>query len=96
MAISVLPTSQAQPTPTMSIREAIASKYLPVNVEYQSVTTVVLRGDECMISTNGTLKPFWVAIDIVKHYGYSLDEIITSGMGSEGNPTRFYAVMSKP
>jgi hypothetical protein len=40
--------------------------------------------------------PFWNAIDIVKKYGYSLDEITTSGEGSQGNPTSFYAVMSKP
>ena len=36
-----------------------------------------------------------VAIDKVKKQGYKLDDITSSGMGSQGNPTRFYAAMSK-
>jgi hypothetical protein len=97
LAISVLPTSQGQPTPSMDMREVFKSKNLFVNVEYLSATTAVLRAEEdVLLKSNGTMIPFWNAIDIVKQYGYSLDEITTSGMGSEGNPTRFYAVMSKP
>jgi hypothetical protein len=42
------------------------------------------------------MSPFWNAIDVVKHYGYAVEEVATSGMGSQGNPTRFYAIMSRP
>jgi hypothetical protein len=57
----------------------------------------VIKGDEnALLLTNGTMAPFWNAIDLVKHYGYLLNDVTTSGMGSQGNPTRFYAIMLKP
>jgi hypothetical protein len=38
----------------------------------------------------------WEAIDLLEDdYGYKLDSILSSGLGSVGNPTRFFAVMSK-
>lgn len=68
-----------------------------VEVEYQTDSVVVLKAEEdLLLSLNGTMAPLWNAIDIVEHYGYSLDDITNSGVGSEGNPTRFYAIMSKP
>lgn len=68
-----------------------------VDVEYQGESIVVLQASEdTLLTTNGTILPFWHAIDVAKHYGYSLNDITTSGMGSQGNPTRFYAVMTKP
>ena len=67
-----------------------------VSVEYQSASSVVLRGDEeTLLLVNGTLAPFWYAIDIVTNHGYQLKEITESGMGSQGNPTRFYAILEK-
>ena len=67
-----------------------------IKVEYQSNSMVVLNADEdFLLLLNGTLTPFWHAIDIVKEHGYSLKEISESGMGSKGNPTRFYAVLEK-
>ena len=96
LAISV-PNSQGQTNSSMSVSEAIASKALGIIVEYQSVSTVVIKGDEDILAgTPGGMINFWSAIDIAKQYGYALDEITTSGVGSQGNPTRFYAVMSKP
>ena len=45
-----------------------------IEVEYQSRSTVVLKGDEdLLLLTKGTLTPFWHAIDIVKKEGYSLE-----------------------
>ena len=91
------PTSPLIKPASIDIRGVIQLKIPLVEVEYQSDSLVVLKADEdTFLTTNGTLTPFWNAVDIVKHYGYSLDEITTSGMGSQGNPTRFYAVMSKP
>jgi hypothetical protein len=38
----------------------------------------------------------WEAIDLLEDsYGYKLDSVLSSGMGSVSNPTRFFAVMSK-
>jgi hypothetical protein len=67
-----------------------------IEVEYQSAQSVVLRGDEeTLLLLNGSLAPFWYAIDIVKKHGYQLKEITESGMGSQGNPTRLYAILEK-
>lgn len=83
--------------PSIDIKSIIFSVSPLINVEYQGESVVVLRADEdTLLLSNGTIMPFWNAIDVVKHYGYSLDDVTTSGMGSKGNPTRFYAIMSKP
>jgi len=83
--------------PSVNIKEVLQSVILLIDVEYQSNSVIVLRADELpILLTNGTMSPFWNAIDLVKNYGYSLNDVTTSGMGSQGNPTRFYAIMSKP
>ena len=67
-----------------------------IEVEYQSRSTVVLKGDEdLLLLTKGTLTPFWHAIDIVKKEGYSLENFTESGMCSKENPTRIYAILEK-
>lgn len=39
----------------------------------------------------------WSIIELLKTRGtFSVDEIVSSGVGSVGNPTRFYVVMSGP
>lgn len=80
----------------VNITDVLFDDYFPfITVEYEGNATVVLRGDEeSLLLLNGTLAPFWEAIDIVSEQGYSLKDVATSGMGSKGNPTRFYAVMS--
>jgi hypothetical protein len=68
-----------------------------IEVEYQSPYFVVLRGDEeTLLLLDGTLAPFWHAIDIVKQHGYQLKEITESGIGSKKeNSTRFHAIFEK-
>ena len=66
-----------------------------IKVEYQSGSTVVLKVDDLLLLTKGTLAPFWHAIDIVKNEGYSLEHFIESGMGSKENPTRIYAILER-
>ena len=67
-----------------------------IEIEYQSAYSVILRGnEETLLLMNGTLAQFWYAIDIVKKHGYQLKEITESGIGSQGNPIRFYAVLEK-
>jgi hypothetical protein len=86
----------AQTTSQVNITEALIDNYPYISVEFEDPSTVVIRGDEEeLLLVNGTLAPFWEAIDKVKEQGYKLDDIATSGMGSQGNPTRFYAAMSK-
>lgn len=83
--------------PSVDIKAIILLVSPLINVEYQGESIVVLKADEdALLLSNGTITPFWNAIDVVKHYGYSLNDVTTSGMGSQGNPTRFYAIMSKP
>jgi hypothetical protein len=83
--------------PPSDIKQLLLSKTPLIDVEYQSGSTIVLRADEnTLIISNGTLSPFWTAIDLAKRYGYTLNDVTTSGMGSQGNPTRFFAIMSKP
>jgi hypothetical protein len=100
----VISTSYAQQNaslilrpPPVDIKNIVFSISPLVEVEYQGESIVVLKADEdTLLLANGTITPFWLAVDAVKHYGYTVDDIATSGMGSQGNPTRFYAVMSKP
>ena len=81
--------------PPIDFSKILKSQTL-IEVEYQSAYSVVLRGnEETLLLLNGTLAPFWYAIDIVKKHGYQLKEIIESEMGSKGNPTRFYALLEK-
>jgi hypothetical protein len=91
------PIAPVLKSPAIDIKDILLTVSPLIDVEYQGESVVVLRADEnALIISNGTLIPFWNAIDVVKHYGYSLNEVTTSGMGSQGNPTRFFAIMSKP
>lgn len=75
---------------------AVIDYYPAITLEFISNSTVALKGDEeFMLKTENDLASFWKAIDEVKQFGYNLDEITESGMGSELNPTRLYAVMSQ-
>lgn len=93
------PVAYAQTPPAqtqVNITDILIENYPYISVEYEDPSTVVIRGDEeSLLMINGTLAPFWEGIDRAKEQGYKLDDIATSGMGSQGNPTRFYAIMSK-
>ena len=83
-------------SPTVNITESLIHLYPFVTVEYETNSMLVLRGDEdSLLVVNGTLAPFWDAVDSARSVGYVLDDVTTSGMGSQGNPTRFYAIMTK-
>jgi hypothetical protein len=88
-----LSANQSDLTP--EIFTALIEYYPAVTIEFVSNSTIALKGDEeFMLNTEYNLTPFWKAIDTAKQFGYSLDEITESGLGSVGNPTRFYAIMS--
>ena len=88
-------TSPTKP-PAIDFKQVLQSLVPLIEVEYQSDSIVVLKGEEgILVATNGTMSDLWKGIDVVKHYGYSLVDVTTSGAGSQGNPTRFYAKMTK-
>lgn len=68
-------------------------------VEYESPTTIVLSGD--LIVTNGALlgefnSILWSAMDhLINQYGFKLQQVLTSGIGTQGNPTVAYILMTK-
>lgn len=67
---------------------------IPVEVRYESPTTVIIRGD--LIYAFEFNKDLWKAMDLLKNqHGYKLQQIMTSGVGSEGNPTVVYILMVK-
>jgi hypothetical protein len=80
----------------VNITDILIDNYPFISVEYEDSSNVVIKADEgSLLLANGTLAPFWEAIDKAQGHGFKLDEIATSGMGSQANPTRFYAIMSK-
>jgi hypothetical protein len=89
---------QSQPSnaETKSQIETSLIEFFPsVEIEFNGNWTLALKADEdFLLQTDGNLSSLWNAIDIAKGFGYELNEITTSGMGSEGNPTRFYAIMT--
>jgi hypothetical protein len=101
--IALIPDTEGQQNATLVLRpppvdlKKIMFGVSPlIEVEYQGESIIVLKAEEdTLLLTNSSMSPFWKAIDAVKHYGYSLTDVTTSGMGSQGNPTRFYAIMTK-
>ncbi len=85
------------PPPSIDFSKILKDEQPFVEVEYQSPYSVVLKGDEeTLLLLNGTLAPFWYAIDIVKQHGYQLKEITESEIGSKKeNSIRFYAILEK-
>ena len=78
-----------------NMEDALIDLYPGVTTEFIGNDTTVLMGDEqFLVGTEGTMKSFWLGIEKIKQFGYELDEITTSGDGTDLNPTRFYAVLS--
>lgn len=69
-----------------------------VFVKYESPTTILISGGlltkpPARTSFNSVL---WEAMDMLKaQYGFKLQQIMTSGVGSVGNPTEVYILMTK-
>lgn len=45
--------------------------------------------------TNIQQTDLWEAMDLLRLHGFQLQQVMTSGVGSEGNPTVVYILMSK-
>jgi hypothetical protein len=87
---------------TQLFQEKLQDRFLAVDADvvYQSPTTVVLEGDKITIgeSAGGLIdKEFlWQGVDLVKQYGYEIDSVAISGLGTRDNPTNYHVIMSKP
>ena len=67
-----------------------------VHVNYESPTTILISGD--LISADYGLfnSNIWEAMDLLKtQHGFNLQNVMTSGVGSVGNPTTVYILMTK-
>jgi hypothetical protein len=76
---------------------ALAS--LCVSVVHESFRTLVLTGDLLIVIEGaggyGDNRYIWLAADEFKAQGHTLDSVLLAGQGSQGNPHKWYIVMSK-
>lgn len=67
-----------------------------VSVKYESPTTLLISGDLITRSELAFNSYIWDAMDMLKNqYGFKVQNVMTSGVGSEGNPTTVYILMTK-
>jgi hypothetical protein len=67
-----------------------------VKVIYESPKTVILQGDLITPIERLLNHELWQAMDLLRdQYGFNIHHIMTSGVGSEGNPTVVYILMTK-
>lgn len=67
-----------------------------VYVKYESPTTILIRGDLITITAQDFNSDLWEAMDLLKNqYGFKLQQVMTSGVRSEGNPIVVYILMTK-
>jgi hypothetical protein len=69
-------------------------------VYYESPTSVLISGDLIAKNPGGVSFGFntgiWEAMDLLKNqYGFKLQQVMTSGVGSVENPTTVYILMTK-
>jgi hypothetical protein len=71
-----------------------------VKVMYESPNSIILGGER---DVDTRLQPstywntdLWAAMDLLKNqYGFKLQQVMTNGVGSVGNPTTVYILMIK-
>ncbi len=67
-------------------------------MNYESPSTVLISGEliNSVGGTNTFNSQLWEAMDLLKsQYGFHLQQVMTSGVGSVGNPTVVYILMTK-
>jgi hypothetical protein len=72
----------------------VSSSAVPsVEVKYESPNTAII-GD--LIFARSFNTDLWSAMDLLKNqYGFKIQQVMTSGVGSVGNPTSVYILMTK-
>jgi hypothetical protein len=69
-----------------------------LSLVHESANTVVITGDLLITTGSGLYTDnlaIWKAVDGFKAQGFTTDNILLGGQGSQGNPHRLYVVMSK-
>jgi hypothetical protein len=67
-----------------------------LQVVSQDVAVQCLTDKVAVIAFEETKAPFgWTAVDALTRSNYTIDDVISSGLGSVGNPTRFFVIMTK-
>jgi hypothetical protein len=72
---------------------------LYLDVEYQSLYTVVLEGKLLRLA-EGTIgytsnDLIWKGVDLLKEEGYVIDSVQISGFGTDTNPYTYHVIMSR-
>jgi hypothetical protein len=79
--------------PPITISEYSPFPFNRVEVEYVGPTTILISGPLIHAAFNSDL---WAAMDLLKNqYGFKIQQVMTSGVGSVGNPTTVYILMTK-
>jgi hypothetical protein len=77
--------------PTLEDRTADQLRAVSQDIAIQCLTDKI-----AVIAFEETKSMFgWTAVDAFARSIYTIDDVISSGMGSEGNPTRFLVIMTK-
>lgn len=77
---------------TNSLIEISATVY----VNYESPSTILISGELINEQFSRFNSDLWEAMDLLKNqYGFKLQNVMTSGVGSVGNPTVVYILMTK-
>jgi ABC-type glycerol-3-phosphate transport system substrate-binding protein len=72
-----------------------------VSVVYDASRTLVLTGELLIISVAGGGTAYvenryiWIAVEEFRALGHTVDHVLLSGQGTQGNPHQWYIVMSK-
>ena len=67
-----------------------------VHLNYESPSTILISGELINSRINTFNYQLWEAMDLLKNqYGFKLQNVMTSGVGSVGNPTTVYILMTK-
>lgn len=78
-------------------------KYLKISLAILFIHTIFISPIPKKIILGGYLieagdfnSDLWRARDMLQNqYGFKMDQVITSGIGTEANPTKVYVVMTK-
>lgn len=77
---------------TSSLIETPATVY----VNYESSSSILISGELINQQFSRFNSDLWEAMDLLKNqYGFKLQNVMTSGVGSVGNPTVVYILMTK-
>lgn len=67
-----------------------------VSVNYESPSTVLISGDLIQEQPRAFNTDLWQAMDLLKtQFGFHVQQVMPSGVGSVGNPTVVYILMTK-